>query len=431
MSAWGRKIVLILLPIIGPLSGSKPIPSSRIYPSALNKPSVESIKPTFANPLDSILRTTAALASVVRQPDKYELQVIYTRINRDAQRRPIFTQYSHRLNERAYFNPASLVKLPVAVLALEKLNRLRQYTPQLTRASIMVTGAAGRCQTPVPFAAPPDSDRVASVGNYIKRMLLVSDNQAYNRLYEFLGQQYLHGRLVQLGLPRVRITRRFAPCDTAANRCTNPISFYNATGTLLYTQPAACNPHPLAPPLGRITKGRAYQVGGKIVLQPYDFTTANYLPLQAVNDLLQRVLFPEVSPGSKALQLSTADYAFLQKYLGSTPAESGFKPLASRQYFPAYKKYLYYGRQPKAESQLGLRIYNIVGMSHGFLSDCAYFSDSKTGVEFMLSAVLYVNSDETINDGKYEYQTTGLPFLSALGKTLYAYEKAQMRLKAR
>ncbi|RAK68419.1 serine hydrolase [Hymenobacter edaphi] len=379
------------------------------------------------DPLDSLLRATPGLAAVVRQADKYELQVIYTRIDRDAAGQPRFTQYDYRLDERAYFNPASLVKLPVAILSLQKLNQLRQRVPALTRRTIMATGTAGRCQTAVPFAAPADSDRVASVGNYIKRMLLVSDNQAYNRLYEFLGQQYLHEQLRALGYPQVRITRRFAPCDTAANRCTNPVTFHEASGSIVYSQAAACNSSPLGYPLGRIRKGQGYYTGRQLIRQPYDFTTANYLPLQVVNDLLRSVLFPGTNSLGSNSGLPPADLAFLRYHLGATPQGSGFRAYASSSYFPSYKKYLYYGRQRQAPPQPGLRIYNIVGMSHGYLADCAYFSDEQTGAEFMLSAVLYLNADGILNDGQYEYASLGLPFLAQLGQAVYRLEQQRPR----
>lgn len=378
-------------------------------------------------PLDSLLQHTPALAPVIRQADKYELQVIYTRIDRDAQNQPHFTQYDYRLNERSYFNPASLVKLPIAVLSLQKLNQLRTQAPTLTHRSIMVTGTAGRCQTAVPFAAPADSDRVASVGNYIRRMLLVSDNQAYNRLYEFLGQNYLHQQLTALGYPQVRITRRFASCDTAANRCTNPISFHAHTGELIYRQPATCNPTPFPNPLGRVQKGRAYYAGGRLIERPYDFTTANYLPLQVVTDLLRSILFPDSVPTDKRPTLSDNDQTFLRYYLSATPQGSGFHPYASSKYFPSYKKYLYYGRQRHAQPVPGLHVYNIVGMSHGYLADCAYFLDDNSGAEFMLSAVLHTNADGILNDGQYEYTSVGLPFLAQLGQAVLQLEQKRPR----
>lgn len=117
--------------------------------------------------LDSLLHTAPLLRQVADNPN-YELQVIYTQINRDKQNRPQFSPHYYHVNPRRYFNPASLVKLPVAALALEKLHALR-----VSPRAIIATGTAFRCQTPVPFATPADSDRWATPANYIKRMLLV------------------------------------------------------------------------------------------------------------------------------------------------------------------------------------------------------------------------------------------------------------------
>ncbi|MDO7888131.1 serine hydrolase [Hymenobacter cheonanensis] len=374
--------------------------------------------------LDSLLHTSPALARVLNHPATYQLQLIYTQINRDAQNVPHFTQHTYHLSPRQYFNPASLVKLPVALLALEKLHTLP--TP-INRSTIMSTGTAWRCQTPVPFAAPADSDQLATVGNYIKRMLLVSDNLAYNRLYEFLGQKPLNDRLQQLGYPGSRIVRRFAPCDTAANRHTNPIAFHTLAGDTIYKQPAQTNPRTPAPPLGPVFAGRAYQVGRLVIHRPYEFTTANNLPLLDITALLQTALFPESVPAAQRPHLTPADHAFLRQYLHLTPHASHFTPYTAPRYFDAYKKYLYYGRRPEAQLQPGLRIFNIVGMSHGYLADVAYFADSLHQSEFLLSAVLYVNQDGIINDAAYEYDTTGEPFLAQLGQLFYQYEARRPR----
>ena len=374
--------------------------------------------------LDSLLRTNPALGKVLSHPATYQLQLIYTQINRDAQNVPHFTQHTYHLNPRQYFNPASLVKLPVALLALEKLHSL---PASVNRSTIMSTGIAGRCQTPVPFAAPADSGRQATVGNYIKRMLLVSDNLAYNRLYEFLGQKTINDRLNQLGYPGSRIVRRFAPCDTAANRRTNPVAFHTPAGDTIYTQPAQTSPRTPAPPLGPVFAGHAYQVGTRIVHRPYDFTTANNLPLSDITALLQTAIFPEAFPTTQRPHLTPADHAFLRQYLHLTPHAAHFTPYAASKYFDAYKKYLYYGRRPDAQPQPGLRIFNIVGMSHGYLADVAYFSDSLHQSEFLLSAVLYVNQDGIINDANYEYDTVGEPFLAQLGQLFYQYEARRPR----
>ncbi|SFQ42132.1 serine hydrolase [Hymenobacter arizonensis] len=374
--------------------------------------------------LDSLLRATPQLARVATNPN-YELQIIYTQINRDAQNRPSFIPHTFHLNASQYFNPASLVKLPVAVLSLEKLNAINKTG--ITRNTILATGVAFRCQTPVRFAAPADSDQAATVGNYIKRILLISDNLAYNRLYEFLGQRPLNERLAQLGYPNSRITRRFVPCDTTANRHTNPISFHTRQGDTLYKESAKFNPRPYTSPLGPVLKGRAHQAGGRIIPKPYDFTIANHLPLADITSLLQSILFPATVPPNQRPNLTAADYSFLRRYLHATPHQSGFQPYTPARYFDAYKKYLYYGRNSKLPHQPGLRIYNIVGMSHGYLSDVAYFADSLRQSEFMLSAVLYVNRNGIINDGTYEYESIGLPFLAQLGRTIHEYEAQRPR----
>jgi hypothetical protein len=189
----------------------------------------------------------------------------------------------------------------------------------------MSTGTTWRCQTPIPFAAPADSDRQATVGNYIKRMLLVSDNLAYNRLYEFLGQKPLNDRLQQLGYPGSRIVRRFAPCDTAANRHTNPIAFHTLAGDTLYNQPAQTNTHTPAPPLGPVFAGHAYQVGRRLIRQPYEFTTANNLPLPDITAFLQTALFPESLPAAQRPTLTPPDYAFLRLAAPYEPRPGGFE----------------------------------------------------------------------------------------------------------
>ncbi|UOQ75841.1 class A beta-lactamase-related serine hydrolase [Hymenobacter sp. 5516J-16] len=412
---------IILIPIIAALLR---FTSNEDQHSVLPLPAVTPV--ANSRLLDSLLNSDSRLRPVVQRAANYELQIIYTQINRDAQQRPHFVQHNFRLDAGRYFNPASLVKLPTAALALEKLNQLQQ--PGLSRRSPMATGVGFRCQTAAPYIVSPDSDRINTVGNYIKRMLLVSDNQAYNRLYEFLGQGPLNARLRQLGYPDARIVRRFAPCDTAANRYTNPIEFRNPnTGQVCYQQPPTVNRVPLTHPLGRVMKGRAYQAGGRIIPQPYDFTTANYLPLQDVTDMLKVILFPEAVLAQRRFNLTTTDYAFLRYYLHHTPHSSGYTAYRAPSYFDAYKKYLYYGRSRNTKADAGLHMYNVVGMSHGYLADVAYFADSTQHTEFMLSAVLYVNKDGVINDGAYEYESIGLPFLAALGQVVSQYEASRAR----
>ncbi len=45
----------------------------------------------------------------------------------------------------------------------------------------------------------------------------------------------------------------------------------------------------------------------------------------------------------------------------------------------------------------------------------------------MLTAVINTNTDEVYNDGLYEYETIGYPFMQHLGKAVYDYEVQRPR----
>src|SRR5688572_22542215 len=65
--------------------------------------------------------------SVIKNAGKHRLQIIYTEINRDRKNRPSFNHYYFNYDPEMYFNPASMVKMPLAFLSLEKLNKLKKH----------------------------------------------------------------------------------------------------------------------------------------------------------------------------------------------------------------------------------------------------------------------------------------------------------------
>lgn len=74
-----------------------------------------------------------------------------------------------------------------------------------------------------------------------------------------------------------------------------------------------------------------------------------------------------------------------------------------------------------------IRVFNKVGWAYGFLTDVSYVIDVKNNLEYMLSATIYVNSDEVLNDSKYDYEEIGQPFMKQLGESIYQYEKNRTR----
>jgi len=78
--------------------------------------------------------------SLVKNSDR-KVQIIYTQIDRDNENRPTFTDHYFNVDKANYFYPASTVKLPVAVLALQRLNEMG--IKGLDEKTTMITEADG------------------------------------------------------------------------------------------------------------------------------------------------------------------------------------------------------------------------------------------------------------------------------------------------
>src|SRR4029077_18525602 len=152
-------------------------------------------------------------------------------------------------------------------LALQKLHELN--IDGLDMNSTMITEADGDGQTAV------DSDSTAkdarpTIAHYIKKILLVSDNNAFNRLYEFLGQEYINNSLHKMGYTSTQIIHRLDISLTEQqNRHTNPVKFYDSNGKLIYEKPAEKSQLVYASRNIRIGKG--YMKGDSLVNEPLDF----------------------------------------------------------------------------------------------------------------------------------------------------------------
>src|SRR5688572_12652299 len=151
----------------------------------------------------------------------------------------------------------------------------------------------------------------------------------------------------------------------------------------------------------------------------------NNMPLEDVQQLLQSVMFPKSVPSHKRFDFSKDDYAFLYRYLSQYPSETSYPKYDTSEFYDSYVKFFFRDSSHRMPSHV--RVFNKVGWSYGFLTDVSYVVDFKNNVEYMLSATLYVNSDDILNDGKYEYNSMGYPFLNQLGQTIYHYELQRKR----
>ncbi len=370
---------------------------------------------------DSLVR------EVLRQPGQFQLQVIYTRIDRDADNHPSFQRFSYGLDSGLYFYPASTVKMPAAFLALEKLNELKILG--LDKNNAMITGAARPPQTAV-HNDTSAANSLPSIAHYIKKIFLVSDNDAFNRLYEFLGQEHLNRKLYEKGYQSLRIVHRLSVSgyDVEGNRHTNPVGFYRGD-SLLYYQGEVYSAWPADLRLRGQVRGLAYMDGdGRLIPEPFDFRNKNFFSLQDMHDILQAALFPEAVPAERRFNLTDEDYRFLWKYMSMLPGESDYPAYDTTEYWDSYVKFFLFGDSQAAMPD-HIRIFNKVGDAYGFLTDVAYVVDFKNGLEFMLAANIHVNKNQTYNDGVYEYDEIGFPVLARIGRLVYEYELKRERAR--
>lgn len=369
--------------------------------------------------LEKIVREKGSpqLQTILQQPDTFRFQLIYTKIDRDKKNIPHFEHYTYRLNKEEYFNPASMVKMPLAFLALEKLNRLKMK--EVNKFTSMITDSAVVPQTKV-LSDTSSATGLPSIAHYIKKIFLVSDNDAYNRLYEFLGQQYINERLWQMGYKDMRITRRFVRMDEEQNRHTNPIHFVK-DGKTMYDQPAAYSKVQFDFSRKLLIGNGHYNRDEQLINSPMDFTTHNNAPVKDLQQLMQSVLFPTSVPRQQRFDLKEDDYKLLYRYMSQLPFESIHPKYDTTEFFDSYTKFFMF-KADSSKIPAYIRVFNKTGWSYGFLTDVAYIVDFKNKIEFMVSGVIYVNSDGILNDDKYEYKQTGYPFFKEIGNIIYEYE---------
>lgn len=363
------------------------------------------------------------LQQVLKNSDEYRCQVIYTQINRDKNNHPAFTNYYYHYDPNLYFNPASMVKLPLALLALEKLNNMKvrgvnKYTAIQYDSSFPGQKAAYKDST--------SANGLPSIAHYIKRAFLISENDPYNRLYQFVGQQEINRNLHRKGYTDARITREFMGFTEEQNRHTNPIRFLKGNGSTPYYQPPAYNTDSFDFS-HEIVLGKGYlDANDSLINEPFDFTKHNNLSLNDFQQILQSVLFPLSVPAKQRFNLTKDDRKFLLQYLSQYPSETNYPKYDTSVFYDSYVKFFF---KDSAHSMPAfIRVFNKVGWTYGFLTDVSYIIDTKNNIEFMLAATIYVNSDGILNDDKYDYDSMGRPFFNQLYEAVYNYELHRKRL---
>lgn len=356
------------------------------------------IENSYAQSIRSILKNSESelINYVYKNKEKFEVQIILTELKK---RKNGFTIHKKKFNvdKKNYFYPASSIKLPIALLTIEKINE----NPNLNINS--------------EFSIKGDSI-ITTFKKEITDLFIISSNESYNRLFEFLGQDYINKKLKQKGFKDFSIYHRLSTKESD-NLKTKEINFYR-NGEINQIQKSINNKPLTKLNLKNLNKGIGFILDNELQNKSMDFSRKNYFSIEELNNILICLFFPEVSKNKK-FNLSNSQNLLIQKLMSSTPFDMGF----DKNIYPNnYNKFFIYGDK---DGMINDNIYNKVGNAYGYSIDNAYIYNKNSDRHFVLTACIYTNANNILNDNYYEYDEIGIPFLAEIGRFLTNYNIRQ------
>ena len=353
---------------------------------------------SYAQSIRSILKNSESelINYVYKNKEKFEVQIILTELKK---RKNGFTIHNKKFNvdKKNYFYPASSIKLPIALLTIEKINE----NPNLNINS--------------EFSIEGDSI-ITTFKKEITDLFIISSNESYNRLFEFLGQDYINKKLKQKGFKDFSISHRLSTKESD-NLKTKEINFYR-NGEINQIQKSINNKPLTKLNLKNLNKGVGFILDNELQNKSMDFSRKNYFSIEELNNILIFLFFPEISKNKK-FNLSKSQNLLIQKLMSSTPLDMGF----DKNIYPNnYNKFFIYGDK---DGMINDNIYNKVGNAYGYSIDNAYIYNKNSDRHFVLTACIYTNANNILNDNYYEYDEIGIPFLAEIGRFLTNYNIRQ------
>ena len=358
------------------------------------------------DPLISALNKDDFTRKFVKDNEKYEIQILYTEVSKNKLGQTEFKDFQFQLNDQNYFYPASTIKLPITVMALSKINELRAGGSNISlKSKIKLSLINDKKEIII-------KDSITSFQNLIADVFLVSDNSASNILIDFLGYNYFNLSMRNAGYESTYLNHKFNPdpfidCSWIISTIDNDIiSSKENKITVL----ASSN-------ISNLKKGKKRFIDGEIINESLDFTSKNRSSLTDMHNIMKNLIYPEITLSK--FNLNVEDYDFLRYWMSRfTYEDLGNKYITNDKFFNSYNKFFIYGMDTVLK-KTDVRVYNKIGQAYGTSTDSAYIKNYKEDIEFFLTATIYTNNNEIINDDIYEYSDIAIPFLSKLSNILY------------
>lgn len=345
--------------------------------------------------------------------ERFRLQLLISVVETGDRGPARLRRFGFRLGAE-YFYPASAIKLAAAVEALALMAELDVPLEVPMTIAPLVPGE-GEQRGDATNLAGGD----ITVAHEIRKMALVSDNRAFNRLLDLVGFARMNERLHARGFASVRINHRLSdPRAIPDPRASAAVTLRRPTGEVV-TLPSRPGPPAWRSRERGVSLGRGFVTGDRIEPGPADFSVRNGISLVDLQDLLIAVVRPDLAVGRPSLPLSEASRRLLVHAMTVYPRESVNPVFDANVVADDALKLLLPGIRrvfPSDVPGVRVEVTNKVGQAYGFTVENAYLRHPATGHAVFVAAVLYTNADGVLNDDRYEYDTVARPFMADLGE---------------
>lgn len=350
---------------------------------------------------------------VLQNREKYRFQFMLTELAEAKSQ--VFLGQTHDYSvPNWYFYPASMVKLPIALMSLEKL----KATNFSTKATLKFKRdfECGNMQ----FV---DESRQKNLNfeTMLRKLIIVSNNRYYNSLYHFVTPEKINEELELHGFDQTNIYKDFTGCEMPLNLKTHGFSLQEKDSTKIYSQESSqLELKEFASHYSYDTTkllGSKSEYRGKIVDGPFDFNYNLEYSIRDIHKTSMSLFFPQFTSEKDTWNIREEDRQLLLESMKSVP-----KDLKEKEYYNAKKypdnlyKYVVHGDDNPVYSSV--ISYSKMGISYGFVTETAYIIHPETKRQYVLTVSIYVNKNDTVNDGKYEYDELARPFLARFGQLL-------------
>lgn len=348
----------------------------------------------------------------LEDPKRFRLQVLVGEVRGGAGKgRAHLVRHGFRVDAE-YFYPASAVKLCAAAAALEKWGEL---SDEAGRGLNMMTPV---CFGPLSPAYPgdprsPDGGPL-TLDFLLRAALIVSDNDAFNRLYDFVGRDELNQRMWRAGAATARIRHRLDVALSEDENRRTPAVELKSSGAPVRLPEVEGALALEAPRLPGLRVGAARIEGERRVEGPKDFSRKNRISLLDLQNLLAAALRPDLGAGVE-LRLSPDCRSALARALCGSAGDLRSSTFEGEEFSEARFRPALQG-VARVLPRARIEAFGKSGLAYGFQVENAYFADRATGRAFFLAAAIYADADGVVGDGVYDYDSVSRPFLADLGE---------------